>query len=198
MIDLEEIRSMVQQRRAPENSRILYGSAFWTFRNIWARVALPILILGLTGLNSSISVMGDVSPMTIHFLMAHFTAYTIIAALPIGCIITPLLAALWAKKAALVFLPDGWIEFDNVRSNNPARWHVFSYASISDIQLKLSFWRGPHLEARDHDGRKWRCDMVRYGPQGKTLQAMLAAYHTSAVSNKMPYLTLPYVPTHVE
>lgn len=71
MIDLEELCGMIRQRRIPENSRVLYGSALWMFRNIWARVALPVLIPGLIGLNAAISVMGDVYPWSLDFLMAH-------------------------------------------------------------------------------------------------------------------------------
>ena len=189
MIHPEEIRSLVRQGRIPENGRVVRGSALLAVRDLWIRAAL-FQFIGLA--------TGDLISFILlrRFNVEYNFIYAVL--LLIMDITFSFIQANAAKNSALVFLPDACVKFTDMRYNNPYTCKIVQYASISNIQLNLGFWTGPHLMVRDHEGKqRWYADPC-YGDRGRTLQDILTAYNTYTVLSSAPYMALTPLPMQVQ
>lgn len=172
MPDPEEVRLSILSERIPEHWHVIRGSGSLAVRNVWVRGILPQCIGLLLG--EAISAwIPPLSPKGPNWLVA----LVYISLMLLVGLVFSFIAASLAKRAVMVFLPEGCLQFNEIESNLPNTQKILWYASIADMELRSNFLIGPYLVIRNRDGKKQKWyPSPWYGPCARTVQQVLTSY----------------------
>jgi hypothetical protein len=173
MFDPQQIRLQVQRGEIPAHWRLIRGSASFAIRDYLKFTALP-QFLGWIVLAGAF--VGWISFFD-HSVSPNFTflgLYTLIY------LLTPIAGAFIrgniARNAALILQPEGCLVLTSMNDNAYTCKGLW-YATIADMQLHISFWRGPYLAIKYYDGAKKRWyPSSFFGRRARTLQDVLTDY----------------------
>jgi hypothetical protein len=153
MLNSEEVRLSILRKQVPDHLRVIRGSALEAARTVWKRVILLILseITLIPASSAWIQYFYPSTRLNVSFLIIYVSMFLLVG-MVFSCI-----AAATAKNLAIVLLPEGWLQFNEINSNLPNTRQDFWYATIMDIQLNSNFLFGPYLVIRPREGktRKW-------------------------------------------
>lgn len=174
MIHPEEIRLLIQQGRAPDYWRVKRGSIALAI-SAGLKCVLPPLIGMWLGI-ALLWFMHLYSPSHFNFTYTYIYSITyLLLGIIFSCI-----GASTARNSAMVFLPEGFLSYSNIKRRfqpYEKTSQAFWYSSIADMCLHMSFWSGNHLEIHFHDGsiKKWS-PKAHFGRRDRIIQDVLTAY----------------------